>query len=123
MNMDIINIIVIVAGFATIIKFLFSLKDEIYKLKDEIGNLKIEMQKLDTKIDLVYAELKHKSDLFDNKITNINMKVDKVEQQQEITNKRINKIEDELKEQRTENTQLINKMLDVFKDAPKVAVM
>jgi septal ring factor EnvC (AmiA/AmiB activator) len=101
-----------ITGFVAIIKFLFS-------LKDEINDLKIVVTKLDAKLDA-------KSDLFDNKITNINKQIEQVKETQTeqtaITNTKINKIEDELKEQRTENTQLINKVLDVFKEPKAVAI-
>ena len=82
------TLITMIAGFIAIIKFLFSLKDEISKLSSKFDRL-------------------------DERQNATSQRVDKLE----------NKVYEELKEQRTENQKLTNKFVDIIADIPRSAVI
>jgi len=86
---EIINLIVVVAGFATVIKFLFGLKDEIYELKDEVAKLNSKFDRLDER------QISSKEQLA-------------------ITNTRIDKLEIEIKEHKVETKEIWNKFFDLI---------
>jgi DNA-binding protein H-NS len=67
-----------------------------------------------------------KFDAIQTALNNLNSKFDRLDERQISTAQRIDKLENqvntELKEQRAEGNKLFNRVLDVFKDVPKVAV-
>ena len=94
------TLITMIAGFIAIIRFLFSLKNEITNLRVELSD---RISKIESKLDITA----------DRQIA-ANQRVDKLE----------NQINNEIKEQRAESNNLINKAFDVItKDIPKQAAL
>ena len=114
-NMDTNTIVIIIAIFAAQsvpLALFLNLSKKIDDMKDELSNFKIEVSNRLSKIE-------NKLDITDERHNSTNEKMDVINQ---TTAQKVDKLEAELKEQRTEITNLKDKLFDFLKDVPKVAI-
>ena len=134
----------LVGGFIAILKFLFSLKDEVTNLrvemKEELGKLSIRVERLEFRTE----NLEKKVDSFEKKVDRLEDKFDgkevaqkkleesvvKIQAVQEVNtvqnavvNERVEKIEYTVKESQKETNSILNKVLELLSAKTRDAVL
>jgi len=131
----------LVGGFIAILKFLFSLKDEVTNLrvemKEELGKLSIRVERLEfrtenlaKKVDSFEKKVDRLEDKFDGKevaqkkLEESVVKIQAVQEvntvQNAVVNERVEKIEYTVKESQKETNSILNKVLELLRSRDAV---
>jgi hypothetical protein len=110
---EIVNLIVFVAGFATVVKFLFGLQDKITQLEVGVAEFKVEVTKEISNLSIRVERLETKFGIVEERNAN-------TKEQLVLSNQRVDKLEIEIKEIKIEQRDFMNRILDKM-DLSKVA--